>query len=194
MVRTADIKRKTRETDISVSLNIDGTGECQVKTGIGFFDHMLELFAKHGKLDLKLSCDGDIDVDGHHSVEDAGICIGKAMATALGDKRGITRYASERVPMDEALAEASLDISGRPYLVFDADLSGMVGAFDAQLAEEFFRALAINAGLTLHLRVIYGKNTHHILEAMFKAAARAFRQAAAIDPLETGIPSTKGIL
>lgn len=194
-MRTAEKTRNTTETDIRVRLNLDGEGKFDVRTKIGFFDHMLELFARHSGIDLSLFCDGDVRVDEHHSVEDSGIVLGQCIAEALGDKRGIRRYATQFVPMDEALVMVNLDISGRPFFYYDVEFQSKgAGEFDAQWCEEFFRALAVNAGFTLHISLIYGENTHHILEAVFKAAARAVREAAAIDPRQKGIPSTKGVL
>jgi len=193
--RAAREARKTKETDIDVSLELDGEGRTAIATGVGFLDHMLELLGKHAVIDLEVRATGDVHVDAHHTVEDVGICIGKALLAALGDKHGIRRFASVSVPMDEALAEVSLDISGRPYLVFEATLpTEKTGGFDSQLVEEFLRALAVNAGLTLHVRVPYGRSTHHIVEAVFKALARALREAVASDPRVRGVPSTKGTL
>lgn len=195
MSRTACIERVTRETAIKVTLSIDGSGQTQVSTGIGFFDHMLTLFGKHGLFDLVAEAKGDLEVDGHHTVEDMGIVLGQALAKALGDKAGIKRYGTAFVPMDEALAMVSLDISGRPYLVFEAVLpSERVGQFDSELTEEFFRALSIHAGLTLHVRLLSGKNTHHIIEAIFKAFGRALDEATRQDDRIKGVMSTKGIL
>jgi imidazoleglycerol-phosphate dehydratase len=193
--RTACETRKTKETDIRLSLDLDGDGAASVSTGVGFLDHMLDLLGKHALFGLEIEARGDTEVDAHHTVEDVGICLGRALVAALGDKAGIRRFGFASVPMDEALAEVSLDISGRPFLVFDATLpTEKTGAFDSQLAEEFLRALAVNAGLTLHVRVPYGKNTHHIVEAVFKATARALRDAVARDPRVRGVPSTKGTL
>lgn len=194
--RTATCSRATRETNIEVSLAIDGTGKCDAITKIGFLDHMLDLLARHGGLDLMVKADGDLHVDGHHTVEDIGIVLGKAIAEALGDKSGIRRYGFASIPMDETLAVCSLDISGRPFLVFDATFSSdRVGDFDTELTEEFFRAMAFQAGITLHLRCEYGGNDHHKVEAMFKAFARALREAASPDPrFSDRIPSTKGVL
>nr|WP_122013329.1 imidazoleglycerol-phosphate dehydratase HisB [Maliibacterium massiliense] len=194
-MREGRVMRKTRETDITAAINLDGAGAVDLKSGIGFFDHMLELFAKHGLFDVDVLCDGDLSVDGHHSVEDIGIALGQAFAQAVGDKRGIARYGTASVPMDEALAIVTLDISARPLLVLQMEpLSGMVGAFDAQLLEEFLRAFATHAALTLHVQVPYGHNTHHIIEAVFKALGRALRQAVTIDPRVQGVPSSKGVL
>jgi len=195
MMRTASIKRQTAETKITASLGIDGTGHSEIATGIGFFDHMLILFAKHGFFDLQLTADGDLHVDGHHTVEDAGIVLGQAFAQALGDKSGIKRYGTAVVPMDEALVMVSLDISGRPFLVFDVDISAeRIGNFDSELTEEFLRALSVHAGLTLHVRMITGKNAHHIVEGIFKALGRALDEATRTDGRIVGVMSTKGIL
>jgi imidazoleglycerol-phosphate dehydratase len=193
--RTAAEARKTTETDTAVSLDLDGDGQTSVSTGVGFLDHMLDLLGTHALFGLEIRASGDTQVDAHHTVEDVGICLGRALVTALGEKKGIRRFAFASVPMDEALAEVSLDLSGRPFLVFDVTFpTEKTGDFDAQLAEEFLRALAMNAGLTLHVRVPYGRNTHHIVEAIFKALARALREAVAADPRITGVPSTKGTL
>lgn len=194
-MRTADIARKTAETDIRLSLALDGQGRCDAQCGIGFFEHMLSALCRFGLLDLTLRCEGDLHVDAHHTVEDVGICLGQAIAQALGDKRGIARLGHACVPMDEALALAALDVSGRPYLVLDAQFDApMVGAMDTQLVREFFRAVATHAGLTLHLRVPYGQNDHHKIEALFKAFGRALRDAVAPDPRIDGVLSTKGVL
>lgn len=194
-MRTADIARKTGETDIRLSLALDGQGRCDAQCGIGFFEHMLSALCRFGLLDLTLRCEGDLHVDAHHTVEDVGICLGQAIAQALGDKRGIARLGHACVPMDEALALAALDVSGRPYLVLDAQFDApMVGAMDTQLVREFFRAVATHAGLTLHLRVPYGQNDHHKIEALFKAFGRALRDAVAPDPRIDGVLSTKGVL
>lgn len=196
MTRTATMHRATAETDIVVEVNLDGAGRADVATGIGFFDHMLDAFARHSRIDLAVRVAGDLQVDGHHSVEDAGIVIGQALGAALGDKAGITRFGSAFVPMDEALVLAALDISGRGQLHWAVDVPfGMVGDFDTQLAREFFIALAANAGITLHMRQLAGDNVHHILEAAFKACGRALREAVAIDGALAGeVPSTKGTL
>jgi imidazoleglycerol-phosphate dehydratase len=195
MIRTATMKRQTAETDISVNLNIDGTGKSEIATGIGFFDHMLVLLTKHGFFDLQLTTEGDLSVDGHHTVEDTGIVLGQALNNALGDKRGIKRYGTAFVPMDEALAMVSLDISGRPFLVFDVAIPAeRIGNFDSELTEEFLRALSVHAGLTLHVRVLSGKNSHHIVEAIFKALGRALDEATAKDDRIVGVMSTKGML
>ena len=195
-MRIAEINRKTAETDISLTLNLDGTGKSEIDSGCGFLDHMLTLFAKHGRFDLTLKCDGDTDVDYHHTVEDIGICLGDAFAKALGDKKGITRYGNMILPMDEALILAAVDISGRAYLSYRIDLpSRRVGRFDTELVEEFFYGFVRNSNITLHIIELDGKNTHHIIEGTFKAVARAMREAVAIDEsLKGEIPSTKGVL
>ena len=195
-MRMRKMERETAETRISLTLNLDGRGAGEIHTGIGFLDHMLTLFARHGGFDLSVSCAGDTWVDGHHSVEDIGICLGAAFAEALGDMRGIARYGDKVLPMDEALILAAVDISGRGFLSFDAALpSPRVGDFDTELAEEFFTAFARRGGMTLHIKQLAGKNTHHILEGIFKASARALRAAVAPDPLFAGeVPSTKGVL
>jgi imidazoleglycerol-phosphate dehydratase len=193
--RTSTIKRKTGETNISLSLNIDGKGKSAIKTGIPFFDHMLTLFAKHGLFDLKLSAKGDIDVDYHHTVEDVGICLGQAFKKALGDKRGIVRYGESKVPMDEALAEVVIDISGRPHLTYNVPIKKTKFVdFDVEVVKEFFEAFVLNAGITIHVNLIRGSNTHHIIEAIFKAFAVTLSKACEIDPRKKGIPSTKGVL
>jgi len=196
MNRVAGVGRVTKETDISLEIDLDGKGVADIDTGIGFFDHMLNGFARHGRFDLKVRCKGDIDVDAHHSIEDVGIALGEAVKNALGDKKGITRYGFASIPMDEALAQCSIDISGRGFLVYRCDFAyGMCGSMDTQMAEEFFRAAANNAGITLHLDCPYGVNDHHKMEALFKAFGRALRQAVSIDPdLEGEVPSTKGVL
>ena len=192
-MRSAEINRKTKETDIEVKLNLDGSGKVDISTGIGFFDHMLTAFAVHGKMDLTLKVQGDLYVDGHHTVEDTGIVLGTAFKQAIGDMKGIARYGTAFIPMDEALGFCCLDISNRPFLVFDADFSDdRIGEFDTCLAEEFFRAFAFNAGITLHLKSEYGKNDHHIAEALFKACAHAIKAAKAVVGNE--ILSTKGVL
>ncbi len=195
-MRTSEISRKTAETDIRLSLALDGRGEAEIETGVGFLDHMLTLFARHGRFDLVVHCSGDTEVDGHHSVEDVGICLGRAFDEALGDRGGITRFADVTLPMDEALVLAAVDISGRSHLSYGLNPPmERVGSFDAELAEEFFEAFVREAKLTLHLRQLDGRNSHHILEAGFKAMGRALRAAVAIDPaLEGEIPSTKGEL
>ncbi len=194
--RVAEVERRTKETAISVSINLDGTGKTDITTGIGFFDHMLDAFARHGLMDLTLRCEGDLFVDGHHSVEDTGIVLGQAVALALGDKAGITRFASATIPMDEALVMVALDISGRGQYFGDLDLPfGMVGDFDCALAREFFIAFAANAGITLHVNQWAGINAHHIIEAAFKAFGRSLRFACEEDPrLHGALPSTKGAL
>lgn len=192
-MRKAEVARKTKETDIVLSVDLDGKGKVSIDSGIGFFDHMLTALAVHSGVDMNIKCKGDLYVDGHHSVEDIGICLGKAFAQALGDKSGIARYGSAYVPMDEALAFCSLDISGRAFLVFDAKFTDdRIGEFDTCLAEEFFRAFAFNAGITLHIREEYGKNDHHICEAIFKAVAHALKQALAFNG--GAVLSTKGVL
>ena len=193
--RTATLKRTTKETDIEISLDIDGAGEANVGSGIGFFDHMLILFAKHGLFSLTVKAQGDLVIDGHHTVEDIGIVLGQALAKAAGDKAGIRRYGHVYVPMDEALVLVVVDFSGRPYLAFDAELGqGRIGEFDVELTEEFLRAVAVNAGLTLHVKVLAGKNRHHIVEAIFKALGRALSQSLERDPRVQGVPSSKGML
>lgn len=192
--RTAHVTRKTAETDIELQLVLDGEGHADVETGIGFFDHMLTAFARHGLFDLTVRVEGDLHVDGHHTVEDTGLCLGAALYQALGDKAGIQRFGSAYVPMDDALVLAALDLSGRPYLAYDLTPNGRIGQFDAVLAEEFFRAFAMTGGVTLHMRELAGKNEHHIVEAAFKAVARALRDAVAFDPRVKGVPSTKGML
>lgn len=196
MARTADFQRTTKETDINIGVDLDGVGEGKIDTGIPFFDHMLDHLSKHSLIDMNIAAKGDTEIDGHHTVEDVGITLGKALTDAWGDKAGMTRYGFASVPMNEALADVSLDISGRPFCVFEADLpKNKVGDFDVELAEEFFRALSNSAGLTLHITVRRGSNAHHVVEAMFKAVARAMGQAVALDPkLEGRIPSTKGAL
>jgi imidazoleglycerol-phosphate dehydratase len=194
-MRKAEIERNTSETKIKLSLSIDGKGERQINTGIGFFDHMLELFAKHGLFDLKLTVEGDTNVDEHHTIEDTGIALGEAFAAAAGDKSGISRYASQFLPMDEALAFACVDFSGRPYLRYEVYCpDDVVGGINPQIFEEFFRAFSSSARMTLHIELICGTNTHHILESVFKAAARTIRLALEKDPRVSGVPSTKGVL
>ena len=194
-MRQAQIQRSTNETNINISIDLDGEGVSNINTGIGFFDHMLNLFASHGRFDLDVECDGDIEVDGHHSVEDIGIALGTAIKKALGDKRGINRYGTFYLPMDESLAFVSLDISGRPYLVYDGgEMVPLIGNYDTELTEEFLRALAFNAGITLHVKIIYGKNSHHKVEAIFKALGHALRIAVENDPRMKDIPSTKGVI
>lgn len=194
-MRTAKIERNTKETRISLSLNLDGSGEGTIDTGIGFFNHMLELFKKHALVDLDVKAVGDIDVDYHHTVEDVGLVLGQALNQALGDRRGITRYGFASIPMDEALCETSIDLGGRPFLVL---VSGkkhfMVRDFEVKLIEEFFRAVSVEGRLNVHLREIYGDEPHHVCEGFFKSFARALRQAVAADPREKGVPSSKGVL
>ena len=195
MARCAEIKRKTAETQISVKLTLDGEGKCDIATGIGFLDHMLTLLAKHSFMDLTVKAKGDLEVDSHHTVEDIGIVLGEALKEALGDKAGIHRYGNCFIPMDETLAQACLDFSGRPFLVFGAEIPKIkLGNYDTEMTEEFFRAIAMHCGLTLHIRVLYGSNVHHIIEAVFKAFARAVAEAAAVDPKVKGVMSSKGIL
>lgn len=194
-MRNATIKRETTETAIALDFSIDGSGNAQTETGIGFFDHMLTLMTRHGLFDLNLVCNGDLQVDQHHSVEDIGIVLGQAVQKALGSKESITRYATVTTPMDEALSTISLDISGRPYLVYHVEgLKDKVGAFDTELVEEFFQAFASHAKVTLHINVAYGKNSHHIIESIFKGFGRALDQATQKNPRIEGIPSTKGSL
>lgn len=195
MSRRAEIARTTKETDVRLSLALDGTGEGSRVTGVGFLDHMLDLLARHGRLDLDVAVRGDLQTGAHHTVEDTGIVLGQAIDEALGDRRGITRYGQATVPMDEARASAAVDISGRPYCAYEAALPpGAINGFDHELAEEFFRAVANAAKLTVHVTVEAGTNAHHMIEASFKAFARALRAAVALDPTETGVPSTKGTL
>jgi imidazoleglycerol-phosphate dehydratase len=195
MSRSATIERKTAETEVRLTLGLDGAGEARVSTGVGFLDHMLLLFARHGLFDLEVAATGDLEVDQHHTVEDVGICLGQALARAVGDKRGLARYGWAAVPMDEALVLASLDLSGRPFLACDLEVQERtIGQFDAELVPEFFRAVATNGLVTLHLRQLAGANGHHIVEAAFKAFARSLDQATRRDDRVTGIPSTKGAL
>jgi imidazoleglycerol-phosphate dehydratase len=196
MVRIAEIERGTAETTVSLRLALDGTGAGSRATGVGFFDHMLDLLARHGRLDLTVQADGDLQTGGHHTVEDVGICLGQALDAALGDRSGIHRYGQATVPMDEARAACAIDISGRGLLVFEGSLlpAGAIGDFDYELTEEFLRAVAANARVTLHLAIEAGNNAHHMVEAVFKAFARALRAAVSLDPTEGGIPSTKGSL
>lgn len=195
MARISEVNRVTGETRITIRLNLDGTGTFEGKTGIGFFDHMLHLWARHAFFDLYVDAKGDLDVDAHHTVEDVGICLGQAFFDALGDKKGINRYGSILLPMDEALAMVAVDISGRPYLAYDVKMEGWtVGEFPVELVPEFLRAFVNNARITLHLRLLGGQNTHHIIEAVFKGFARALREAAAENGIEREIPSTKGRL
>ena len=193
-MRTAQITRRTAETDIMLTLNLDGTGKSTVKTGVGFLDHMLTLFAAHGKFDLEVTCQGDTWVDDHHSAEDIGICLGQAFQTALGDKRGITRYGSYLLPMDEALIQTAVDISGRSYLGYGLEIpTEKIGTFDTELVEEFWLAFVRQCPMSLHIRQLAGKNAHHIVEGCFKSVARSLRIAVASDGTN-GIPSTKGVL
>ena len=194
MTRQAQVTRKTRETDVEVELNLDGTGKVDLATGIPFLDHMLHLFAAHGYFDLAIKAKGDLEVDQHHTVEDIGICLGQALREALGKKAGVRRYGEARVPMDEALAQVSLDLSNRPFLHFDVRFAPVSAALDPQLLREFWRALAINGGITLHIEVPYGENTHHIMEAIFKAMGRALDRATQLESRAQGAPSTKGVL
>jgi imidazoleglycerol-phosphate dehydratase len=195
-MRRAKVSRSTSETRIEVEIGLDGTGQAEIETGVGFLDHMLELFARHGLFDLTVKAKGDIHIDDHHTVEDVGIAIGEAFVRALGDKKGLTRYGSVDLPMDEALARVAVDISGRPFLVFAVVFkSAKIGSFDCELVREWFQAFAVNARITLHAEVPHGDNGHHIAEALFKGLARALRKAVAIDPREAGrVPSTKGAL
>lgn len=195
-MRSATVERRTKETDVAVSLDLDGTGQADIATGVGFFDHMLDLFARHALFDLKVKVTGDLHIDQHHTVEDTGIALGEAFRKALGDKRGITRYADVHLPMDETLTRVALDISGRPFLVFRTEFRReKIGNFDTELVREWFQAFAINAGLTLHVETLYGENAHHIAESSFKGLARALRNAVAVDPREgERVPSTKGSL
>ena len=194
MSRTAEIKRDTKETQVSLKLSLDGR-EATISTGVGFLDHMLDLLARHGRLGIELEAKGDLETGAHHTTEDIGIVLGQAIDEALGDRAGIRRYGFATIPMDEALAECAIDISGRPLAVYEAELPDVnIAGFDAELAEEFFRAVASNAKMTLHVRVRAGTNAHHMIEAAFKAFARALREAVSIDPDEPGVPSTKGTL
>ncbi len=195
MSRTITVERRTAETNIQATLTLDGSGQAVVQTGIGFFDHMLNLWAKHGLFDLTLTAEGDLHIDGHHTVEDTGIVLGKALAQAVGDKAGIRRYGTAFVPMDEALVQVSLDISGRPFLHYEVDTRvERIGSFDTELTEEFLRAFADNAGITLHVMLLHGKNGHHIIEALFKALGRALDEATRKDERIVGVLSTKGSL
>ena len=195
-MRVSEIHRKTRETDISLRLDLDGTGKCNINTDCGFLNHMLELFSKHSRIDLDVTCKGDTEVDFHHTVEDVGIVLGQAISEALGDKRGITRYGSMIIPMDETLVLTAVDISGRAYLNFDAQMPCQkVGDMDTELVEEFFWAFVRNCNVTLHIKLLDGKNTHHIIEGVFKSFARTMKAAVSIDPTLGGeIPSSKGVL
>lgn len=195
-MRKAAVSRKTKETDIKLKLDIDGAGAYSINTSVPFLDHMLSLMSRHGLFDLEIKAMGDVEIDDHHTVEDTGIVLGKAFKQALGDMKGITRYGHASVPMDETLADVSLDISGRPFLVYRVEFpkKSRLRDFDPDLAEDFFQAFVSHAGITLHINVSYGRNTHHIIEAVFKAAGRALRQAVTLDPLVKGVPSTKGRL
>jgi len=195
-MRAATVERKTRETEIFCALDLDGAGSYDVETGIGFFDHMLEAFARHAMIDLKVRAEGDLHIDMHHTVEDVGIVIGQAVARALGDCGGIRRFGAAYIPMDETLSRAAVDISRRPYLIWKVDFRRpKIGDMDTELFKEWFQAFAMNAGLTLHVETLYGENSHHIIESCFKATARAFREAAEADPRsDGGAPSTKGVL
>jgi imidazoleglycerol-phosphate dehydratase len=194
-MREASFKRETGETKIGLAVRLDDPSEIDIQTGIGFFDHMLHAFARHGRIGLSVHAEGDLHIDSHHTVEDTGIVLGKAVREALGDKRGIVRYGTAYVPMDDALGFVSLDISGRPYLHFEGEFQmPSLGNFDTELVREFFQAFAFNAGITLHARVLYGENTHHKIEALFKALGRALAEAVRIDPSLKGVLSTKGLL
>jgi imidazoleglycerol-phosphate dehydratase len=195
-MRRAQVSRSTSETQIEVEIDLDGTGRADIHTGVGFFDHMLELFARHGLFDLTVKAKGDTHIDDHHTVEDVGIALGEAFAQALGDKKGLTRYGDIHLPMDEAMARVAVDLSGRPFLVFGAEFkTPKIGSFDAELVREWFQAFSANARMTLHAHAIHGENSHHIAEALFKGLARALRRAVAVDTREAGrVPSTKGAL
>ncbi|KKB07818.1 imidazoleglycerol-phosphate dehydratase HisB [Devosia chinhatensis] len=195
-MRKSTIARKTNETEIAVSIDLDGTGKHEMKTGVGFFDHMLDQLARHSLINMKVTCKGDLHIDSHHTVEDVGIALGQAIREALGDKKGIRRYASSDLPMDGTLTRAALDVSGRAFLVFRAEFSqGKIGDIDTELFREFFQAFAVNAGITLHIENFYFDNNHHLAESMFKAVARALRDAIEIDPrMSDAVPSTKGTL
>ncbi len=194
-MRISKVERRTKETDISLEINLDGRGIYDISSGIGFFNHMMELFSKHSLIDMKLNVKGDLEVDCHHSIEDAGIVLGQAIKEALGDKKSIRRYGSFTVPMDEALATVDLDLSSRPYLVFNAEFSkSMAGDMDVETVEEFMMAVCANAGITMHINVPYGSNNHHMIEGIYKAFARALRIAVSFDDRVEGVPSTKGIL
>lgn len=196
MARTGEITRKTKETRIRVRVDLDGAGTARIRTGIGFFDHMLEALARHALLNLDVECEGDLHVDGHHTVEDVGIVLGLAVAQALGDRAGIRRFSDATVPLDDALVRVVMDVSGRPYLAYQVEIPRwqMLGDFDVALVPEFFRALVHNAGLTVHIDLVRGENPHHIVEAAFKAFASALDQATTLDPRVSGVPSTKGVL
>lgn len=194
-MRKADMERKTKETDIRLSLNLDGEGRQSISSGIGFLDHMLCLFSGHGRFDLELTCKGDLNVDVHHTAEDIGIVLGKALSEALGKREGIKRFGSSIIPMDESLAMVALDLSNRPFLHFEVPFStNRIGEMDTEMFEEFFRAVSVHGGITLHIKLFHGKNNHHIIEAVFKAFARALRDALTVDPALSGVNSTKGVL
>jgi imidazoleglycerol-phosphate dehydratase len=195
-MRRATVERKTRETEISVTVNVDGAGRSAIATGIGFFDHMLDQLARHSLIDIEISAKGDLHIDDHHTVEDTGIALGQALRKALGDLKGVSRYADVALPMDEVLTKVAVDVSGRPFLVFRTEFpAAKIGQFDTQLVREFFQAFAMNAGITLHVETLYGVNAHHIAESCFKGLARALRLAIEIDPRQQGqVPSTKGTL
>ena len=195
-MRSAKVTRATKETDVAVVVNLDGTGASAIETGIGFFDHMLDLLARHSRIDITVKAKGDLHIDHHHTTEDVGIALGQAVKQALGDMKGITRYADVHVPMDEALTRVAIDVSGRPFLVFEAEfVRDKVGTFDTELVQEWFQAFAMNSGVTLHVTTLYGTNDHHIAESCFKGLARALRAAVAIDPRAASeVPSTKGSL
>jgi len=193
--RKATITRATSETDVKVALNLDGGGTGKVDTGIAFLDHMLLLFAKHGIFDLDIRCKGDLEIDAHHSIEDIGICLGQALEKALGEKKGIVRFAHSYFPMDETLVRVAVDLSGRPYLIYKVKVKReRIGSLDAELVEEFWKAVVTHARVNIHIELLYGRNTHHIFEAVFKAAARALSLATRVDPRMQGVPSTKGVL
>ena len=194
-MRTAKVERSTKETKVCLELNLDGSGEGMVDTGIGFFDHMLELLKKHALIDLSVSAQGDLDVDYHHTVEDVGLVFGKALNEALGDRKGLVRYGAASIPMDEALCETSLDLGGRPFLVMQCAMKHMfVKDFEVKLVEEFFRAVSVEARANIHLRQVYGDEAHHVCEGLFKSFARALRAAVKVDPSERGVPSSKGVI
>ena len=195
-MRTGSVTRKTNETEIAVEVNLEGTGAGRIATGVGFFDHMLDQLARHSLMDLTISAKGDLHIDDHHTVEDVGIALGQALKQAMGDKRGLTRYADCLLPMDETLTRVAVDVSGRPFLVFRTEFpTPKIGTFDTELVREFFQALAINGGLTLHIETLHGLNSHHIAESCFKGVARALKAAVAIDPRQAdAVPSTKGAL
>lgn len=193
--RRAEISRETKETKVRLSVNLDGSGKGSIHTGVGFFDHMLDLLSRHSLIDLEIEADGDLEVDAHHTVEDVGIVLGQALERALGDKRGISRYGWAIVPMDESLAQVAIDLSGRPAFVFNVKFAGQtIGTFPTELVEEFLKAVCTNAKMNLHVAVPYGTNSHHVAEAIFKATARALRQAVSLDPRSEDVPSTKGSL